>query len=440
MSYIIAANNCGMDKNNKNTWTKDLYSGVVVFLVAIPLCLGIALASGAPLFSGLIAGLIGGIVIGSISDSQLGVSGPAAGLAVIVLNAIESFGTFEIFLCAVVVAGIVQILMGILRAGMIGDFFPTSVIKGMLAGIGVIIIIKEIPYALGFTGESLTEVLNQAEQDSFLAKLPYLFNYISLGAIIVCGMSLIIMYVWDMILSKKSEFINAIPGPLAAVIAGIFYDFFIGTSGTFGIPEGQLVNVPEAESLGDFISFFTFPDLSNFFRQDVWMSGIVMAIIASLETLLSVEAVDKLDPHKRTTNKNRELLAQGTGNMFSGFIGGLPTTQVIIRSSTNVMSGGQTKKATIIHGFLILLCVMLLPRTLNMIPLAVLAAILFKVGYNLAKPQLFKQMYNNGWDQLIPFVVTIVGVVATNLLQGIMIGLAVAIFYILRNNYRNTHF
>lgn len=428
-----------MSKLKNNTLGKDLYASVVVFLVAIPLCLGIALASGAPLFSGLIAGIVGGIIVGSISNSSVGVSGPAAGLAVIVFNAIESLGGFEIFLGAVFVGGIIQVIMGLVKAGIIGHFFPSSVIRGMLAGIGIIIIIKEIPYAFGYEGAPLMEVFGQSGQ-GFSSSLSTVMSNISPGAITVCLVALAIIPLWDKVLSKKIKALGVLPGALVAVIVGIVYSLTFGSSGSFGISGENMVSVPEAESLSEFASFFTILDFSFLLNYNVWMIGLVIAIIASLETLLSVEATDKLDPRKRVTRKNRELLAQGTGNMISGLIGGLPITQVIVRSSANAQSGVKTKKSAIFHGFLLLFCVLLIPGILNMIPLAVLASVLFIVGYNLAKPALFKQMYKAGWGQFIPFMVTILGVVFTDLLMGIMMGMAVAIFIILRNSYKNSHF
>ena len=430
-----------MKKEGKFSLKNDLYAGVVVFLVALPLCLGIALASGAPLFSGLIAGILGGIVIGSVSNSSLGVSGPAAGLAVIVLNAIESLGGFEIFIAAVAVCGFIQIVLGFARAGIIGHFFPTSVIKGMLAGIGIIIVLKQIPHAVGYDGDPIGDMsFIQPDQQNTFSELANMFNYLSPGAIIVSLMALGLILVWDNYLSKKIKALKILPGALVAVIAGILYKLAMGDTPDFGIKEEHLVNVPVAESLTNFFSFFQFPAWEAFTRIEVWTTGALMAIIASLETLLSVEAIDKLDPRKRVTNKNREMIAQGVGNTVSGFIGGMPITQVIVRSSANAQSGGDTKRSTIFHGFLLLFCVMLIPDILNLIPLAVLASVLFIIGYKLASPALFKTMYRSGWSQFIPFIVTIVGVVLTDLLQGIIMGLAVAIFIILRNSYKNSHF
>ncbi len=421
---------------------QDLPASIVVFFVAVPLCLGIALASGAPLFSGLIAGIVGGIVVGALSNSPLGVSGPAAGLAVIVLVAIESLGAFEIFLVAVVLAGIFQIIMGLLKGGVIGYYFPSSVIKGMLSGIGIIIFLKQIPHAFGYDADYEGDLaFKQPDGETTLSALVNMMDYISPGAVIVSVISLAILISWEMYFTHKHKFFRLVQGPLVAVIAGIIYQlvsarFFPELS----IRTDHLVNVPVAESLAGFFSQFTFPAFSHITNAEVWVVAITLAVVASLETLLCVEATDKLDPKKRTTNTNRELMAQGAGNVLSGLIGGLPITQVIVRSSANIQSGAQTKLSAILHGFFLLLFVALIPNVLNMIPLAVLASILFVVGYKLAKPSLFKQMYRLGMSQFLPFIVTILGIVFTDLLRGIGLGLLVAIVVLLRNSLKNSHF
>ncbi len=421
---------------------QDLPASIVVFFVAVPLCLGIALASGAPLFSGLIAGIVGGIVVGALSNSPLGVSGPAAGLAVIVLVAIESLGAFEIFLVAVVLAGVFQIIMGLLKGGVIGYYFPSSVIKGMLIGIGIIIFLKQIPHAFGYDADYEGDLaFRQPDGETTFSGLVNMLDYISPGAVIVSLVSLAILISWEMYFTHKHKFFRLVQGPLVAVVAGIIYQlvsarFFPDLS----IRSEHLVNVPVAESMAGFFSQFTFPDFSHITNSEVWVVAITLAVVASLETLLCVEATDKLDPKKRTTNTNRELLAQGTGNILSGFIGGLPITQVIVRSSANIQSGGQTKLSAILHGFFLLLFVALIPNVLNMIPLAVLASILFVVGYKLAKPSLFKQIYKLGLSQFLPFIVTILGIVFTDLLRGIGLGLLVAIVVLLRNSLKNSHF
>lgn len=412
-------------KNIKN----DLPASVVVFFVAIPLCLGIALASGAPLFSGLISGIIGGFFVGLISGSQVGVSGPAAGLAAIVLAAITSLGSFETFLLAVVLGGVIQLLFGIFKAGVIGYYFPSSVIRGMLTGIGLIIIIKQLPYFFGFTYNSIASS-NELES-SFLSQ-------ISMGSTIVAVISLTILLVWENILSKKAKIFTLIQGPLVAVVFGIVYTY-LNAGKTLGITENNLVSVPQSADLSSLLSNFTFPNFSAIALQEVWIVGFTIALVASLETLLCVEATDKLDPQKRVTPKNRELVAQGLGNIFSGLIGGLPVTQVIVRSSANIQSGGKTKVSAILHGIFLLVSVMTIPALLNKIPLSVLAAILLVVGYKLAKPQLFISMYRSGWKQFLPFVVTVIGIVTTDLLIGIFVGLAVGIAFILIDSYKNSH-
>ena len=406
----------------------DIPSSIVVFFVALPLCLGIALASGAPLFSGLIAGIIGGIVVGSISGSQIGVSGPAAGLAAIVLTAIGDLGGFQNFLVAVVIGGAIQLLFGILRAGIIGYYFPSSVIKGMLTGIGIIIILKQIPYFFGYQSPEGAFPISEA------------LNLISPGATLIAFVSLAILLLWSNILSKKAKIFQLIQGPLVAVIVGIIYVFFTVGNSYWEIQTQQLVSVPVPEDINSFFGQFSFPNFSVLTNPQIWVTGFTVALVASLETLLCVEATDKLDPQKRITPTNRELIAQGTGNILSGLIGGLPVTQVIVRSSANIQSGGKTKMSAIIHGFFLLISVLLIPALLNKIPLSVLAAILLIVGYKLAKPSLFITMYNLGWKQLVPFLVTVIGIVFTDLLIGIGLGLVVGIVIILIKSYQNSHF
>lgn len=408
--------------------------------MALPLCLGIALASGAPLFSGLIAGIIGGIVVGSLSKSSIGVSGPAAGLAVIVLNAITDLGSYELFLVAVIMAGLLQIIMGVLKAGVIGYYFPSSVIKGMLSAIGIIIFLKQIPHAFGYDQdyEGNLDFVNTDGTNTF-TELVNMLDYISLGAVIVTCISLAILLLWEKVLAKKHQIFKMVPGPLVAVAVGILYQlFFEGTR--WGIADKNLVTVPVPDDVSSFIGQFRFPDFSAFGNSEIYIIAITIAIVASLETLLSVEATDKLDPLKRVTPTNRELVAQGVGNTISGLIGGLPITQVIVRSSANVMNGGRTKLSAIVHGFLLLFSIILIPRLLNLIPLAVLAAVLLIIGYKLANPKLFLQMKKLGKSQFVPFVVTVLAIVFTDLLIGILLGLAVGIITILINSYKNSHF
>lgn len=417
----------------------DLPASLVVFLVALPLCLGIALASGAPLFSGLIAGIVGGTVVALLSGSPLGVSGPAAGLAVIVLTAIADLGDFRIFLFAVVLAGLFQLILGLLKAGVIGYYFPSAVIKGMLSGIGIIIILKQIPHAFGYDADYEGDLhFNQPDGQNTFTELFNMTDYITPGAIIITLVALGIMILWERPFIKNNKAFNWIQGPLLAVIAGIGLTVAMDGS-SFGLSEEQTVNIPVAGSISEFFGQFTFPDFSQWNNPEVYMIALTIAVVASLETLLCVEATDKLDPQKRTTPTNRELVAQGIGNMVSGTIGGLPITQVIVRSSANIQSGGKTKASAFFHGILLLVSVMAIPRVLNLIPLASLAAILFVVGYKLAKPSLFKQMYKNGMSQFIPFMVTIIGIVFTDLLTGIGLGMAVAIIQILWNNYKRPY-
>lgn len=422
------------------TIKSDLPASIVVFFVALPLCLGIALASGAPLFSGLIAGIIGGIVVGALSGSNIGVSGPAAGLAAIVLTAIGTLGGYQNFLVAVVLGGIIQLLFGVLKAGVIGYYFPSSVIKGMLTGIGIIIILKQIPNFFGYDEESAWDLeFFEIDGGNTFSELFQVINNIHPGAALIGIISLAILILWDKVLSKKGKIFQLIQGPLVAVVLGIvFYNVTAGTP--MAITGKHLVSVPIPESASDFLGQFSFPNFAVITNVDVWVTAFTIALVASLETLLCVEATDKLDPHKNVTPTNRELLAQGTGNILSGLIGGLPITQVIVRSSANIQSGGQSKLSAIIHGFFLLISVILIPKLLNMIPLSVLAAILLVVGYKLAKPSLFKIMYNLGWKQWAPFIVTVVGIVFTDLLFGIGLGLLVGIVVILLKSYQNSHF
>lgn len=419
---------------------QDFPSSVVVALVAVPLCLGIALASGAPLFSGVIAGIVGGIVVGIASGSALGVSGPAAGLAVIVLMAIQELEAFNIFLMAVVLAGVFQMLFGFLKAGIVAYYFPSNVIKGMLAGIGVLIFLKQIPHAFGYDKDYEGSVtFQQPDGHNTLSELYYMFEAVNMGAIIITAISLIILILWEQPFMKKPVF-RILSGPLVVVILGIVMgSMFAGMEGYALTPE-QLVQIPVLNGLGDFASLVTFPDFTAVTNPIVWKTGFVIALVASIETLLCAEATDKLDPKKRVTPMNRELKASGLGNLVSGLIGGLPVTQVIIRSSVNIQSGGQTKMAAILHGFILLIFALAIPAFLNMIPLASLAAILIMVGYKLAKPTLFKQIYTKGWSQFLPFLITIIGIVITDLLTGIAMGMVVSIFYILYNNYKKPYF
>ena len=428
-------------KNLFKELKSDLPASIVVFFVAVPLCLGIALASGAPLFAGIIAGIVGGIVVGIASGSPLGVSGPAAGLAVIVLSSIAAIGSWPAFLLAVVLAGILQLIMGFAKAGFIAYFFPSSVIKGMLTGIGLLIILKQIPHAVGYDQDPEGDLAYiQADGGTTLSSISNAFNALTPGAVLISAIAIAILIFWDKVLIKKHKIFQIIQGPIVVVVLGIVMNYLY-QSGTlnFSLAEDQVVRLPVADNLTEFFTFFTFPDFSAITNFKVWEVAVVLAIVASLETLLCVEATDKLDPYKRVTPTNKELKAQGLGNLISGLIGGLPITQVIVRSTANITFGGKTKMSTILHGVFLLISAITIAGLLNMIPLASLAAILIIVGYKLAKPALFKQMYKLGWEQFIPFVATVVGILATDLLKGITIGVLFGIFYTLRHSYRNSH-
>ena len=420
----------------------DIPAGIIVFFVALPLCLGIALASGAPLFSGIIAGVVGGIVIGLASKSQVGVSGPAAGLAVIVFHAIETLGGWPIFLLAVFLAGVLQLIMGYLKLGVIAYYFPSSVIKGMLTGIGIIIILKQIPHALGYDRDYEGDIsFNEPNDGNTISTLSEAVGMFTPGVLIISAVSFIILLLWENVLSKKHRIFKILQGPLVAIIAGVILSYLYSTGAlNFQLAKDQLVQLPVASSFSELFNQFTLPDFTAFSNYNVYVVAVTIAIVASLETLLCVEATDKLDPEKRVTPTNRELKAQGLGNMISGLIGGLPLTQVIVRSSANISFGAKTQLSAVVHGIVLLICAVSIPALLNMIPLATLACILIMVGYKLAKPALFKEMYRLGSSQFIPFVATVLGVVFTDLLKGIGIGLVVAIFYILRNNYKNSFY
>jgi len=420
----------------------DIPASVVVFLVALPLCLGIALASGAPLFSGVIAGIVGGIVVGALSGSRLGVSGPAAGLAVIVFTAINSLGSFEAFLVAVVLAGLLQLAMGYLRAGVIGYYFPSSVIKGMLSGIGLTIILKQLPHAVGYDADPAGDMaFAQSNGENTLSALDTMLSQIQPGALVVALVSMAILLLWDLPFIKRIKATTWIQGPLVAVVMGVVLNqIFANAAPALAIKASHLVQIPMADGLSGLVGLLTFPDFSHLSNPAVYTTALTLAVVASLETLLCVEATDKLDPFKRVTPTNRELKAQGAGNVISGLLGGLPVTQVIVRSSANIQAGGQTKISAILHGVLLVVAVIAIPSLLNLIPLSVLAAVLITVGYKLAKPALFRSMYAQGPYQFIPFIVTIIGILTTDLLIGIGLGIAVAIFTILLNNYQHAFF
>jgi len=422
----------------------DLSASLVVFLVALPLCLGLGLAStGRPdlIFSGIIAGIVGGIVVGIFSGSALGVSGPAAGLVVIVLGAFKTLGSFEVLLLAIVLAGVIQVIAGYLNTGIVAYYFPSSVIKGMLAAIGLTLILKEIPHALGYDKDFIGDfALSQTDGHNTFSELYYAFIYNSPGAILISIFSLLLLIVFERPFIKKVGLFKFLPGALFVVLTGIIANYLFGVSK----PEWQLsgehlVQLPVSSSLGEFVGYFRLPDFTAFSNPQVYVVAFTLAVVASLETLLCVEATDKLDPHRRDTPTNQELKAQGIGNIVSGLIGGLPITQVIVRSSANINAGGETKVSTIVHGLTLLLAAITIPHWLNLIPLASLAAILLMVGYKLARVSLFRAMYRLGPEQFVPFVVTVVAILATDLLKGIGVGMLVAIFFILRKNYKHAY-
>lgn len=414
------------------TLGKDFPSGLVVFLVALPLCLGIALASGAPLFAGIITGVVGGVVVAWLSGSQLSVSGPAAGLTVIVLNGIETMQTYEAFLAAVVLAGALQVGLGLIRAGVIGLYFPSSVIKGMLAAIGLILIIQQVPRFMG---------ANETFYSTLFSDVTASLASVHTGALLIGAISLAILILWDTPAVKKFKVAKSVPGALIAVLLSIgLNELFKASFPALAVGSSNLVTLPVIGSLAEMGDVLSFPDLGAFANPQLYVVAFTIAIVASLETLLSVEAIDKLDPHKRRTPNNRELLAQGVGNMTAGMLGGLPMTAVIVRGTANVTSGAQTKMSAFIHGVFLLLSVLFLANFLNLIPLSALAAVLLMVGYKLTKPSLYKQQIKIGTDQFIPFIITILAILFTDLLVGICVGLVVGVFFILKANYKSPYF
>jgi MFS superfamily sulfate permease-like transporter len=425
-----SSNNNSLFANLKN----DATSGLVVFLIAVPLCLGIALACGAPLIAGINAGIVGGIVVGFLSKSQLSVSGPAAGLTAIVASAIISLGRFELFLCAVIVAGIFQFILGMIRAGSISSYFPSNVIEGMLAAIGVIIILKEIPHAIGYDKDNEGDFFFvEASGDNTFSAITHAINYIHPGAVIVGLVSLAILILWQRPVFRKIQWL---PGGLVAVLAGtLVNEIMIRMNSGWTIMSSHLVRLPVPKNFSEYLDQYIMPDFSGFMMPEVWQIGLVLAVVASIESLLCVEATDKLDPMKRLTSGNAELRAQGIGNIVAGLIGALPVTSVIVRSSANINAGARSKMSTIIHGTLLLVCVALIPALINHIPLASLAAILIVTGYRLCKPSVAIHMWKEGGiNQFVPFIITVVAVVLTDLLKGVGIGLVTSIIFMLRNN------
>lgn len=417
----------------------DIFSGLVVFLVALPLCLGIALGSGASPFSGIISGIIGGIIVGLISNSQVSVSGPAAGLIAIVVTAISTLGNYETFLTAVLLAGCIQLILGFIKAGSLSNYIPTNVIEGMLAGIGISIFLKQIPHAVGFDKDfEGDESFFQFDGENTFSEITRALDYVQLGAILITIISLIILISWEKLgIQQKVKFL---PGALIAVVSGILINsYFSSVKSVLEIKTEHLVNLPVFSTVNDFFQAIALPNLSAISNYNVWVVAITIAVVASVESLLCIEAADRLDPQKRFTDTNLELKAQGIGNILSGLIGGLPMTSVVVRTSANVNAGAKTKLSAIIHGLLLLICVITIPFLLNKIPYATLAAILLLIGYKLAKPSIFKHFFKQGWGQFIPFIATIVGVVGLDLLKGVGIGIAINIFMILKGNLKRAY-
>ena len=414
-------------------WLKhDLPAGLSVFLVALPLCLGIALASGAPLYAGLLSGIIGGTVVALISGSPLAVSGPGAGLTTLVAASIISLGDYKVFLLAVMIAGLFQLTLGLLKLGAIANYFPSSVIKGMLAAIGIILISKQIPLALGYDQPDFwtSGFLELFSPDNFLGNFDNFNHHITSGAILITVISLIILVLLQQPFAKK---LKVIPAPLLVVVIGIITNIvFTNAASDFSLKPTQLVNIPS-----NIFASITFPDFSKLFSTtEIWKDGLTIGLLATLETLLCIEAVDKLDKRNRMTPVNRELIAQGIGNMTCGLLGAIPMTAVVVRGAANVDAGGQTKLSAFTHGVFLLLAVLLVPFLLNKIPYASLAAILLITGYNLTKPKLFRNMWSLGWKQFIPFALTIIMILSTDLLIGVSVGLLISIYFIVQNNFK----
>ena len=428
-----------MEKTQESFSLKDdVLAAIVVFLVAVPLCLGIALASNAPMFAGLIAGILGGLVCASASKSQLGVSGPAAGLAVIVADGIGALG-FESFLLATFIAGILQIVAGFLRAGIISHFFPNSVIKGMLSGIGILIALKQLPHFIGYDPDPTIDYVFRHGNETTFTKINEALHHVTFGALMISVLCLITMLLWDSKYVKNISALKQIPSSLVVVVLGVvinlvYAKFFpsleLINDMSKETPNLLLVTLPVSDNLGEFFKFFSVPDFTKLMNPEIYPVAFTIALIASVETLLNLEATDKLDPYKRSSPTNTELKAQGLGNMVSGLIGGLPITQVIVRSAANVQAGGKTKRSAILHGLFLLLSVMFVPKLMNHIPLAALSVILILIGYKLAKPAIIKEIYRQGHEQFFPYLITVVVIVLTDLLTGISAGMVTAIFFI----------
>lgn len=417
-------------------WKQDFQASIVVFLVALPLCLGIALASNAPLAAGLFAGIIGGLVIGTLSGSPLSVAGPAAGLTVIVVNAIQELGSFQVFTLAVFISGLIQIAFGAFKLGKFGDFFPTSVIKGMLAAIGLLLILKQFPHAVGFDADFMgDEAFRSADGGNTFTHFIDALGSLHWGALLISVVSISLMLAWDKLASRGIKFFKLIPGALVAVgLAILINQIFTSMGSSLAILDTHLVSLPFKGGFAEVFAGLSLPDWGHLANPLVYKVAITIALVGSIESLLSVDAADKIDPKSRKTSKNQELFAQGVGNSLSGFIGALPVTAVIVRTSANITAGAQSKLSAILHGLWLLLCVALIPHVLNLIPLAVLASVLLLVGYKLTSLGIIQTMYKKGWNQFIPFAATIIAILLTDLLVGIGIGMVVGFIYVVKTN------
>jgi hypothetical protein len=417
----------------------NLSASIVVLLVALPLCVGIALASGTPIFSGIIAGIIGGIVVGQLSGSHLSVSGPAASLTFVVSAMIIKLGSFETFLLAVLIAGAFQILFAFLKGGIVGDYIPNAVIKGMVAAIGIILMMKQIPHLLGYDADfEGDESFLQDDHNNTITTILTAINFLTPMSVLIGGVSMVLLIFWEQFNHQRNKWIHYVPGPLVVVLVAVVLNTYgAGLFNMLPLEQKHLVWLPVANNVQEFVSFFTFPNFHEIGNPEVWLAGFMLAVIASLETLLGIEAIDKIDPLKRITPSNKELKAQGIGNIISGLIGGLPITSVIVRSSANVSAGAKSKQSTIFHGVLILIGVALIPFILNKIPLSAIAAILIVTGYKIARINIFKEMHQKGLNQFIPFCITIIAILFSNLLFGIAIGIIASVIFIIRGNFKS---
>lgn len=419
-----------------NNLKKDVPAGIVVFLIALPLCIGVALASGAPPISGIISGVIGGIVVGAFSKSPVSVSGPAAGLAAIVASVIAGLGSFELFLSALLLAGFIQIILGYAQAGFIANYFPNNLIKGLVVAIGIILMLKQIPHALGLDSNYQEDfAFFQKDGENTFTELLKAIQFLSPGALIISAVSLSVLIFWPKVSTVRK--IDFFPVSLFVILLGVLLNAFFGAFvPNLTVQAEHLVQIPTL-NLDNFGSYFHLPSPGDFVNFRVWQAALMLAVVASLESLLNIKAIDKIDPHKRETPQNHELVAQGLGNMLAGIFGGIPMTSVIVRSSLNIQSDNATKMSTIFQGIFMLVSVLLLGGVINMIPLASIAVILIFTGYRLVDVSLFREMYKKGWQQFLPFISTIVAIVFTDLLSGVLIGLSVSVFYLLRSNFKN---